>query len=86
MYNAYKLDKYQTQISARVASYEFTNANKIYVSDQIKVRDCIPALFQDELEALNFKNDPEVARTAINSWVENRTHGMITDLLPGLIT
>lgn len=64
------------------SSHEFTNANKIYVADQIDVRQCISSLFKDELEKLNFKNDPQLARNLINSWVEQHTHNMIKDLLP----
>ncbi|EDS38322.1 antithrombin-III [Culex quinquefasciatus] len=43
--------------------------------------------FFEEIEKLDFENDPESQRLYINNWVENTTHGEITDLLiPGSIT
>ncbi|RZC42426.1 ovalbumin-related protein X-like [Asbolus verrucosus] len=82
VYNAYTLDKFTTRTYNKNSSYEFTNANKIYVADQVEVRPCITTLFKEELEKAAFKADPEGARTTINSWVEQRTHNMIKDLLP----
>ncbi|KAJ8956925.1 hypothetical protein NQ318_014344, partial [Aromia moschata] len=82
VYAAYKTDKLITQLLAKSAPYEFTNANKIYVSDVVPVRDCVANDFPDELELKNFKQDPEGARISINNWVENRTHHMIKELLP----
>ncbi|KAJ8972505.1 hypothetical protein NQ314_000149 [Rhamnusium bicolor] len=70
-------------VRTRSAPYEFTNANKIYVSDAVPIRDCVANDFPEELEKKNFQTDPEGARTSINNWVENVTHHMIKDLLPG---
>ncbi|EDS45024.1 serpin B3 [Culex quinquefasciatus] len=43
--------------------------------------------FFEEIEKLDFENDPESQRLYINNWVVNTTHGEITDLLiPGSIT
>nr|CAH7717743.1 unnamed protein product [Callosobruchus chinensis] len=82
IYGAYKTDKFLTQLLARNASYEFTNANKIYVSDGIPINECIINDFPEELERKDFKKDPENARLSINNWVETTTHQMIKDLLP----
>lgn len=82
IYAAYKLDKFLTQLSAKTAPYEFTSANKIYVSDDVPVRDCVVNDFEQELEKYPFKKDPEASRVSINTWVENTTHHMIKDLLP----
>lgn len=81
-YAAYKTDKFLTQIIARNAPYEFTNANKIYVSDDVPVRECVTYDFPEELEKKAFRTNPEGARVSINNWVENTTHHMIKDLLP----
>lgn len=67
---------------AKYAEYEFTNANKIYVSDQVKVRECVKDDFPEELETKSFMSNPEEARLSINRWVENTTHDMIKDLIP----
>ncbi|XP_060518355.1 serine protease inhibitor 88Ea-like isoform X2 [Cylas formicarius] len=82
VYAAYKIDKFMTQFIAKNAPYEFTSANKIYVSDEVPVRECVANDFPQELEKFAFKKDPEGSRVAINNWVENTTHHMITDLLP----
>lgn len=67
---------------ARDAPFEFTNANRIYVADNIPIRDCIKPLFHEELAETDFIKDPEAARAGINRWVENATHNMIKDLIP----
>lgn len=82
IYAAYKTDKFITQLLAKSAPYEFTNANKIYVSDAVPVRDCVADDFPDELERKDFKANAEGVRLSINNWVENTTHHMIKDLLP----
>lgn len=75
-----------TQIISANAPYEFTNANKIYVSNTVPIIECVQTAFQDEIEKTAFKTDPEAARNAINKWVENTTHNMIKDLLlPGTV-
>lgn len=82
LYAAYKLDKFSTQIFAKNASYEFTSANKIYVENDVPVKECVLDDFNDELEMKDFKTNPEQARVNINQWVENITHHMIRDLIP----
>ncbi|XP_072379414.1 serine protease inhibitor 88Ea-like isoform X3 [Diabrotica undecimpunctata] len=82
IYAAYKLDKYRTQLLAINAPYEFTSANKIYVENDVPVRQCVLDDFLDELEMKDFKTSPEAARQQINNWVENVTHTMIKDLIP----
>ncbi|CAG9814287.1 unnamed protein product [Phaedon cochleariae] len=82
IYAAYKTDRYLTQVLARNAPYEFTNANKIYVEEEVPIRECVSNDFPEELEKKSFKTNPEAARVSINNWVENITHNMIKDLLP----
>ncbi|XP_076254875.1 serine protease inhibitor 88Ea-like isoform X2 [Rhynchophorus ferrugineus] len=82
LYAAYKLDKFLTQHTAGNAPYEFTSANKIYVADDVAVRQCVSHDFPQELELYPFKKDAEGSRISINNWVENTTHHMIKDLLP----
>lgn len=82
VFSAYKLDRFATTLRARNSSYEFTNANRIYVAQQIALRDCVTNIFDEELVQKDFKSNPERARTEINDWVEQHTHNMIKDLLP----
>lgn len=82
LYAAYKTDKFLTQLIAKSATYEFTNANKIYVSDVVPVRQCVVTGFPEEIEIKGFNTNPEAARVYINDWVANTTHQMIKDLIP----
>ncbi|KAB0797094.1 hypothetical protein PPYR_09022 [Photinus pyralis] len=82
LFSAYKLDRFTTTMRALNSSYEFTNANRIYVAQQIRLRDCVTNVFAEELFQKDFKSNPERARTEINAWVEQHTHDMIKDLLP----
>lgn len=82
VYPAYKLDKYATEVRSNKNAYELTNAHKIYVTKNASVRDCLTTIFQQELQKLDFATEPEAARNEINTWVENKTHHMIKDLLP----
>lgn len=82
LYAAYKTDKLLTQLIARSAQYEFTNANKIYVADDVSVKECVLNGFPDELETKGFNTNPEAARVSINNWVSNTTHSMIQNLIP----
>lgn len=79
---AYKLDKFQTKLRSEKNEYQFSNANRIYVDGGVEVRSCIPELFSEEFEKINFATQPEESRIIINKWVENQTHSMIKDLLP----
>lgn len=79
---AYKLDKLRTNFTSLQAAYEFTSANKIFVGDDVPVRECILDLFKDEITITKFKTDAENARNQINQWVEDRTNKMIKNLLP----
>ncbi|CAG9768660.1 unnamed protein product [Ceutorhynchus assimilis] len=83
IYAAYKLDKFMTKfIASNNSLYEFTSANKIYVSNETQIRQCVQNDFTDELESFPFKTNPEQCRLSINNWVETTTHHMIKDLLP----
>ncbi|XP_018330580.1 serine protease inhibitor 88Ea isoform X2 [Agrilus planipennis] len=83
IFNAYKLDEYTTRTGLiKNGTYEFTNANRIYVAKDIPLRTCVLSLFGSELIQFNFQENPEAARTSINHWVEEKTHDMIKNLLP----
>lgn len=51
---------------------------------KIHPRDCIHDLFADEVESLDFRNQPEESSTVVNKWIESATSGQIKDILsPG---
>ena len=63
-------------------SYELRSANKLFIAKQLKLRECIAHLFQDEVQPMGFDVDPEAARRSINNWVEIQTKRQIKDLIP----
>ncbi|CAH4030837.1 serine protease inhibitor 88Ea-like [Pieris brassicae] len=79
---AYRVDKRSRAMNNNSDSYEFTNANRMFVDSGLNVRQCVRDLLLDELQALNFHENPVAAREAINSWVERVTKNNIKDLIP----
>ncbi|XP_023934423.2 serine protease inhibitor 88Ea [Bicyclus anynana] len=79
---AYKVDKRARAVNNNSDSYEFTNANKMFVDTDLHVRDCLRNMMAGELEALNFHQNPQVARQQINNWVAQITKNNIQDLIP----
>ncbi|XP_053697821.1 serine protease inhibitor 88Ea-like [Sabethes cyaneus] len=66
---------------------QFTSVDKLFFGKNIPVEECMEDKFFDEIEKLDYENEPEAQRVYINNWVENVTHGEIKDLLiPGSIT
>ncbi|CAB3370529.1 Hypothetical predicted protein [Cloeon dipterum] len=69
------------------SNYELNSANRLYFSDHLNLKKCISEFFKDEIEKMDFVNNPDEGREKINAWVANQTKNRITDLLPsGLIT
>ncbi|KOX78111.1 Antithrombin-III [Melipona quadrifasciata] len=64
------------------ADYEYNSANRLWISDTRKVRECMLDLFGDQLEKTDFHTNPNAVRDYINQWVSNETKGHIRDLLP----
>ncbi|XP_012257558.2 serine protease inhibitor 88Ea-like [Athalia rosae] len=64
------------------ADYEFSSVNKLWVTQERKIRECMLDLFGTQLEHVDFKKDPEAIRQMINNWASNETKGHINDLLP----
>ncbi|KAL2718817.1 serine protease inhibitor 88Ea-like isoform X3 [Vespula squamosa] len=64
------------------ANYEYKSANRLWVTDARKLRDCMLDLFNDQLVKVDFKSNPMAVRKTINDWVSNTTKGHIRDLLP----
>ncbi|XP_063918035.1 serine protease inhibitor 88Ea-like [Zophobas morio] len=81
-FHAYQLDKLLTRLHKSNSSYELADVNKIYVSDDIAIRECVGTLFLDELQQISFKPDPENATVAINEWVKGQSHNLIKNILP----
>lgn len=66
---------------AGAKDYEYSIANKMFLSKDIKTRECMEKLFKDEVEKVDF-SDPAAALAHINKWVEDFTKGHVKDLVP----
>jgi len=62
--------------------YVFKHANKLYFEKDLKLNECLRLALGDQVELVNFKEDPEAARVTMNQWVEDNTNGIIKDLVP----
>merc|ERR1712165_248202 len=62
--------------------YVFKHANKLYFEKDLKLNECLRLALGDQIELVNFKEDPEAARENMNQWVEENTNGIIKDLVP----
>jgi len=62
--------------------YVFKHANKLYFEKELKLNECLRLALGDQVELVNFKEDPEAARVTMNQWVEDNTNGIIKDLVP----
>ncbi|XP_015782976.1 serine protease inhibitor 42Dd [Tetranychus urticae] len=60
----------------------YSIANKIFINDALTLNDCIKQHFATEAESMDFTSNPGGALKAINSWIEEETHGKIKDLIP----
>ncbi|XP_072936065.1 serine protease inhibitor 88Ea-like [Epargyreus clarus] len=79
---AYKVDKRSRLFNNNSDSYEFNNANKIFVEQTLAVRQCFFDLMGEEIDKLNFRENPKGSRQMINDWVARLTKNNIKDLLP----
>ncbi|XP_026466851.1 serine protease inhibitor 88Ea-like isoform X2 [Ctenocephalides felis] len=63
-------------------SYEFNSADRLFVAQDVPIRDCIQAVMRDQIQHLDFKSNPEAARQIVNGWVASETRDHIKDLIP----
>lgn len=81
---AYRLEKYFQKMRAvnGSSSYELSSANRLFVTPEQRIRECMQALFGEELESLDFATNPDAAARRINDWVAAITKNNILDLIP----
>lgn len=66
-----------SQIKSELKSENVLSAaNKLFVSDSLKLNSCFHRLFHDQIQNMNFVNDPTASLLHINEWVQNRTKGL----------
>lgn len=84
---AYHLEQKLRTKRAENQSVEFHTVDKIFVSKETELRECLQKQFDENISKLDFVRDPEGSRKTINEFVEEVTRGNIRDLLtPGTLT
>ncbi|XP_039295627.1 serine protease inhibitor 88Ea isoform X2 [Nilaparvata lugens] len=80
---AYRLEKFfqSMRLVNGSDSYELRSANRLFVSQQQKVKECMLELFKDEVQQVDFAKSAESAQV-INQWVANQTKNNIKELIP----
>ena len=70
------------KVDANATDHEYNSANRLWISDKKRLRECMLDIFGDQLEKTDFQTNPAAVRERINGWVSNMTKGHIRDLLP----
>nr|CAD7610797.1 unnamed protein product [Timema genevievae] len=80
---AYRLERFFQAMRAAngSGSYELRSPSRIYLSNNLRLRECMEQLFHDEVVQIDFLGDPENSRLAINEWVEQQTKRIIKNLI-----
>ncbi|XP_011634293.1 serine protease inhibitor 88Ea-like isoform X1 [Pogonomyrmex barbatus] len=72
----------RSQLGENSDSYEYKVANRFWITNAKKLRECMLDFFGDQLQVTDFRANPTEVRNQINNWVSNVTKGHIRDLLP----
>lgn len=78
----YTLESAVAPGSQNVTDYDYASANRLWISDKRKIRECMLDVFGDQLEKTDFHTNPDAVRDKINQWVSDKTKRHIRDLLP----
>ncbi|XP_046425005.1 serine protease inhibitor 88Ea-like [Neodiprion fabricii] len=76
------LRRFMTEQGNVSTNYEFRTANKLWVTKERRIRECMLDLFNSELEHVDFRSNPEAIRQRVNQWASNETKGHIQNLIP----
>ncbi|XP_031624798.1 serine protease inhibitor 88Ea-like [Contarinia nasturtii] len=81
--NIYKLEKQVRDNRFRNQSIILYSVNRLYVAQDIILRDSVKRLLNDSIEHLNFVTDPYQCIQHINQFVANVTKGHIKNVIDG---
>nr|XP_053651165.1 leukocyte elastase inhibitor-like [Cherax quadricarinatus] len=76
------LERLYEERQANTSEYVIDLANKIYVDDNLAIRDCIQEVLPKEVQKVDFRKANEAAAT-INNFVKETTRGKIPTLVSG---
>jgi len=70
------------QMRESADSYDYRIANRFWITNSKKLRECMLDFFDDQMQVTDFHTNPTEVRNEINNWISNMTKGHIRDLLP----
>ncbi|XP_071649029.1 serine protease inhibitor 88Ea isoform X1 [Temnothorax longispinosus] len=76
------LNQMRSQMNGSADSYDYKIANRFWITNSKRLRECMLDFFGDQLQVTDFSTNPTEVRNQINNWVSNMTKGHIRDLLP----
>ncbi|KAH0945647.1 hypothetical protein HN011_006236 [Eciton burchellii] len=76
------LNEMRSETNGSAESYEYKIANRFWITNTKKLRECMLDFFHDQLQVTDFRTNPAEVQNHINEWVSNMTKGHIRDLLP----
>lgn len=79
--SAYRTEKQARALRAKEMPLEFSSADRLYFDNQVSLASCLDSRLHDEIVQLNIRDNAELTRQQINSWIANVTHDQIKDML-----
>ncbi|GIY37319.1 leukocyte elastase inhibitor [Caerostris darwini] len=79
---AHSYQSMKTWFSSRIKSSSFTLRNNIFLQNDIPIYTCLLPFIKSELAYTDFRENPELARLAINFLVQRQTKDKIKEILP----
>lgn len=64
------------------AHTSFNMVNNLFLQKDVEIRNCLLQFLDDNLAYVDFNQNPELARIAINYWVRHETKNKIEEILP----
>ncbi|KFM61382.1 Leukocyte elastase inhibitor A, partial [Stegodyphus mimosarum] len=64
------------------SSSSFSMANNLFFQKDITIRTCLLKFIDEDLAYVDFRQNPELARVAVNFLIQKQTMGKIKELLP----
>lgn len=60
----------------------FAMVNNLFLQKDIQIRNCLLQFLDDNVAYVDFTQNPDLARLAINYWISHETKNRITEILP----
>ncbi|CAL1268528.1 unnamed protein product [Larinioides sclopetarius] len=79
---AHSYQSLKSWFSSKVKASSFTMRNNIFLQRDIKIYSCLVPFLKNDLAYTDFRENPELARIAINFLIQRQTKDKIKEILP----